>query len=101
MAGLTRHLKQTATLRRYVDFDENAEPIYAPPVGEPPLVVRVRKVPGFGTTVNELGVEVPNRTKVLMGNEVAVRDLVDDAPVEGVEAIVNKRGRTIGYRVEL
>ena len=101
MPGLGKYLKQTATLRRYVDFDHNGEPIYSPPVGQPPLTIKVRKVPGFGTTVNELGVEVPNRTKLLMGVEVSVRDLVDDAPVEGVEAIVGKRGKTIGYRVEL
>ncbi|QIN79600.1 hypothetical protein GBA65_14925 [Rubrobacter marinus] len=98
---MKRHLKQTATLRRYVDFDDNGEPVYSPPIEQPPLAVKVRKVPGFGSTVNELGVEVPNRTKLLMSDEVAVRDLVDDAPVEGVEAIVNKRGKTIGYRVEL
>ena len=97
MAGITRHLKQTVTLQRSTgEFNEQGESVY-----RDPEIARARKVPGFGMTVNELGVEVPNRTKLFMGVEVSVGDLIDDARVEGVKAIVNKRGRTIGYRVEL
>ena len=97
MPGLRRYLKQTVTLKRSTgEFNDQGEPVSADPE-----VVKARKVPGFGMTVNELGVEVPNRTKLLVGVEVSVGDLIDGARVEGVEAIVSKRGRTIGYRVEL
>lgn len=101
MAGITKVLKQTATLRRYVDFDESGGPVYAPPVGEPPLTIKCRKVPADGRTVNQLGVEVQNRTSLLTDVEVSVGDLLDDGAVEGVEAIVDKRGKTLGWRVQL
>ena len=96
MPGVRRYLKQTVTLRRSGGFNDQGEPGYSPPE-----TVRARKVAGFGRSVNDLGVEVPNRTKLLMDVEVSVGDLIDGAPVEGVEAIVNKRGKTVGYRVEL
>lgn len=96
MPGIGRYLKQTATLRRSGGFNEQGEPDFSEP-----KTVRVRKVAGFGRSVNDLGVEVPNRTKLLMDVEVSVGDLIDEAPVEGVEAIVDKRGKILGYRVEL
>lgn len=96
MPGIKKYLKQTVAVRRAREPNRSAEPSYFDPE-----TARARKVPGFGKTVNELGVEVPNRTKLLMDVELAVGDLVDDAPVEGVEAIVDKRGKTLGYRIEL
>ena len=96
MPGVGRYLKQTVTVRRSGGFNDQGEPDFSEPEA-----VRARKVAGFGRSVNDLGVEVPNRTKLLIDVEVAVGDLIDGAPVEGVEAIVDKRGKTIGYRVEL
>ena len=102
MPGIKKHLKQTATLRRYAGFsDDGSGDLYDPPVGRPPLAIKVRKVPADGRTVNQLGAEVQNRTKILTDAHVSVGDLIDDAAVEGVEAIVDKRGKTIGWRVEL
>ena len=96
MAGVKKYLKQTAVLKRVSGFDDHGQLSYALPAP-----IRVRKVPADGRTVNQLGVEVQNRTKLLTDVQVGVGDLVDDAAVEGVEAIVDKRGKTIGYRVEL
>lgn len=96
MPGVRKYLKQTATLKRVSGFDDHGQLSYGPPE-----TIRVRKVPADGRTVNALGAEVQNRTRLLTDTEVGVGDLIDDAAVEGVEAIVDKRGRTSGYRVEL
>lgn len=96
MVSVQKYLKQTVMLQRSDGFNDQGEPDFSEPEA-----ILVRKVPGFGRSVNALGVEVPNRTKLLMDIEVSVGDLIDGAPVEGVEAIVDKRGKTIGYKIEL
>ena len=96
MPSVRKYLKQTVTVKRYVGFNDQSEPVY----GEPE-VARARKTEAFGRTVNELGVEVPNRTTLLTEVEVSVGDLIDDAPVEGVEEKRKKNGRLSHYEVQL
>ena len=96
MPGVKKYLKQTVALRRAGEPNDQGEPGYSEPE-----TVGARKVAGFGRTVNDLGVEVPNRTTLLTEAEVSVGDLIDGVPVAGIEEIVDKRGKTIGYRVEL
>lgn len=97
MPNLRKYLRQTVTLRRPTDeLNDSGEPVYSEPE-----TARARKVSADGRTVNALGVVVDNRTKLLMDVEVSVGVLVDDVAIQGVEAMVDKRGKTLGYRVEL
>lgn len=96
MASLRKYLKQSVTLRRLLSEDDYTGTTYSDPE-----TIKARKTEADGRTVNSLGAEVENRTKVLTDVEVGVGDLIDEARVEGVEAIVDKRGKTIGWRVEL
>ena len=94
--GIARYLRQTATLRRLRGEDGYGQPIHAGPE-----TIRVRKVAAFGRTVNDLGVEVPNRTELLTAVEVSVGDLIDGTAVEGVEERRNRNGAVHHYRVLL
>ena len=96
MINESKYLRQTATLRRLQASDGYGEPSH----GEPETI-RVRKAAAFGRTVNDLGVEVPNRTELLTAVEVSVGDLIDGTAVEGVEERRNRNGAVHHYRVLL
>lgn len=98
MVAIGKFLNQTVSLQRKGVSDPYypGDITYNAPVG-----IKGRYVPASGLVRTATGDEIDSKGKLLTEEIVGLGDLIEGTEAKGVEAIVDKRGKTLGFRVYL
>ena len=94
--NLGKYLRQAVALERKGEADFYGNVTYADPVQ-----IRARYEPDEGLIRSATGQEIDAESVVLIRETVALGDLIEGSAVRRVETIVDKRGKTLGYRCYL